>query len=94
MQVVIVAFVIYPLTLLKRLNSLRFTSLVAIICIAYIIFVIVFRAVESFTGVPEASGFNIVWAELGIDFFRTIPIVSFAFTFHMQLVCLHLLCSD
>lgn len=77
-------FILWPLCLLKRIDSLRYTSFAAIACIFYLVGIIMIKANIQLKeiGVMEE---RIEYFEFSSEIFAVLPIIAFAYTFHMQI---------
>ncbi|GMI02761.1 hypothetical protein TrVE_jg12328 [Triparma verrucosa] len=79
--------VVFPLSLMKNLQSLSFTSMCAICCVAYLSIVIVIRYEDGGDGGFEecslGSG-NVVDVAFGKGLFTSLPIFCFAFNCQVQ----------
>lgn len=77
--VLITFCIIMPVSNLKTMNMLRFISYFSITCIGFLVISIVIKACMSFhnNGIAKFPLFK-----LEMSFFRSVPIISFAFTFH------------
>jgi amino acid permease len=75
--------ILYPLMMLKKMDSLRFTSMIAIGCIIYLVAIIIGKSMSN----TLAVGFqdNISWVNFSPKVFIVLPIISFAYTFHMNI---------
>eukprot|EP00729_Bicosta_minor_P017970 gene17970-35255_t len=76
--------IVCPLSVMKNIDSLKYTSFFAIVAIAYLTIVVVVRSGE---GMKEAIDFGdqISFAELSEDIFRALPIVTLAYTCQFNL---------
>lgn len=75
--------IIIPLSFLKKLNSLRYTSSVALGAVAYLVFIVLYFFFDrSYNIVPG----EVVLFRFSSKFFTSLPIFVFAFTCH-QNVC-------
>jgi amino acid permease len=79
----IALFCIVPLCLLRKIKYLQYTSVVALGCIIYLVSVVVFRSIEKLwkEGLKESEE-DLRWINLAPEIFKSLPIMSFAFTFH------------
>lgn len=69
--------------MLKSMNALRFTSIGAVVCITFLVIVVVVRSSQYFA----TEGLNkddIVFLNPSLSLFQSIPVISFAFTFHIN----------
>lgn len=85
-QVLIVAFLIFPLTLFRKFDSLKFTSFVAIACIlAFVALVCIYGmyGIVNGAGGEVRSGTMNIWPR-GVDMLAAFPIMSFAFLCHQN----------
>ena len=76
------ALLMFPLSLLERINSLRFTSFFGVFSICYLVFATVYHS----TNFMLQEGFDVTWGEAKLvnfnilDFAQAMPIIMFAFT--------------
>ena len=76
------AVLMFPLSLLERINSLRFTSFFGVFSICYLVFATVYHS----TNTMIQEGFDVTWGEAKLinfnilDFAQAMPIIMFAFT--------------
>lgn len=75
---------VLPLASLKNFHSLRFSSTMAIVSVAFTVIVIVIRSAQSFAHVNIAE--KIVYFKMGFGIFDALPLICFAFGCHMQVV--------
>jgi len=76
---------ILPLASLKNFNSLRFSSTLAIISVSFTVFVIMFRSAREFP-LTEYTKEHITYFNYGMGIFDALPLISFAFGCHMQMI--------
>jgi len=76
---------IIPLASLKNFNSLRFSSTLAIVSVAFTVFVVIFRSSQHLPLSPEAKS-EIKYFNFELELFDALPLISFAFGCHMQLI--------
>eukprot|EP01128_Nolandella_sp_AFSM9_P004258 TRINITY_DN1881_c0_g1_i1.p1 TRINITY_DN1881_c0_g1~~TRINITY_DN1881_c0_g1_i1.p1 ORF type:complete len:550 (+),score=85.01 TRINITY_DN1881_c0_g1_i1:116-1651(+) len=81
--IVCMMVLIAPLASLKRLNSLRYASYVAIATVVYLVFMVIF-----FFLTGDGLG-DIVWVKLDLSFFKVLPIFVFSFTCHQNLFSIY-----
>ena len=72
----------YPLSLLPRIDYLKYTSFAALLCICYLVIVIVVESLSIIGDNFEAD--NVLLASASLSLFQAFPVITFAFTFHMQ----------
>ena len=78
-----VVFVLLPISLLNKIDFLKYTSTLAIMCILYMVIVI---SVISFQNLLDEYDFSkLLWGNFGIDTFSAAPVIVFAFSFHTGL---------
>eukprot|EP00761_Pharyngomonas_kirbyi_P006526 gb/GECH01006533.1/.p1 GENE.gb/GECH01006533.1/~~gb/GECH01006533.1/.p1 ORF type:complete len:580 (+),score=102.31 gb/GECH01006533.1/:1-1740(+) len=84
--------VVTPLTLLRRMDHLRFTSVLAVFSVFYLVFIVFYRAVtnpfeiEKNTG-PEKTGSDFYFDITGVV--QTFSILSFAFSTHFNIYTIY-----
>jgi len=83
--VLLIAFVMLPLCLLRKIDSLKYTSGMAVVCVLYMTAVISLRGLNSiFVSAPSGKG-EIVWWNPSIEMSASIPVISFTFAFHSNI---------
>ena len=78
-------FIEFPLALLRKLDALKFTSSVSLICITFSVFLMVYTyASQSKSEYSQAatSPIAIHWFEFPVSAFAAVPIMNVAFTAH------------
>ncbi|KAG9302495.1 hypothetical protein G9A89_007199 [Geosiphon pyriformis] len=78
--------IIVPLAFLKRLDSLRYTSLIAIFAVIYLLFIVVYSYLGPDYEVPEDK---IHLIKFSGRFFTNLPIFVFAFTCHQNIFTIY-----
>eukprot|EP00761_Pharyngomonas_kirbyi_P012170 gb/GECH01012197.1/.p1 GENE.gb/GECH01012197.1/~~gb/GECH01012197.1/.p1 ORF type:complete len:507 (+),score=81.11 gb/GECH01012197.1/:1-1521(+) len=79
-------FVVTPLTMLTKINSLRFTSIFAVLSVLYLTSVVVFRSIAKLVN----EGIGIVhFVNFGMGLINTFTIISFAFSTHFNLFSIY-----
>jgi amino acid permease len=76
---------ILPLASLKNFNSLRFSSTMAIVSVTFTVFVIMFRSARELP-LSEEQKDQISYFNYGMGIFDALPLISFAFGCHMQMI--------
>jgi len=76
---------IIPLACLPNFNSLRFSSTMAIVSVTFTVFVVILRSSQSLVDGPSVSSHYKAF-NLGLGIFDALPLISFAFGCHMQLI--------
>jgi amino acid permease len=74
--------VCFPLSCLRRISLLRFTSFVALVFIAYLVCCIVGWGIAGFATGLDSS--RVVVFSLDVQFLAVLPIIGFAFSFQVQ----------
>jgi amino acid permease len=82
-EAIVIFVVVYPLCLLKRLDALKYTSFVALVCILYLVLVVMVQSLQRI--VDDFDSERVVLGNANFGVFQALPIVTFSFTFHMQL---------
>ncbi len=80
--------VVIPLSFLRRLDSLKYTSVVALISIGYLVILVVAHFVKGDT-TAERGPIRIIQPESLLAILSSFPVIVFAYTCH-QNVGLHL----
>ncbi|KAF6821112.1 transmembrane amino acid transporter [Colletotrichum plurivorum] len=75
--------VIIPLSFLKRLDSLKYTSVVALVSIGYLIVLVVYHFADS--PLKDTSEIRVVKPESTVAVLSTLPVVVFAYTCHQNM---------
>jgi amino acid permease len=84
LAVCVVFLLLVPLSLLPRIDFLKYTSGLALVCISYIIVVIAIAAVSEIVEVSNATS-SITYAHFSIELFAAAPVITFAFAFQTSL---------
>ncbi|OZJ04443.1 hypothetical protein BZG36_02797 [Bifiguratus adelaidae] len=79
-----VAF-IAPLSFLRRLDSLRYTSVIALFAVFYLSCIVIWHAVYPVNGVPEIPHPTVEYVSISTRFFTSLPVFVFAFTCHQNI---------
>lgn len=74
--------IIVPLAFLKKLDSMKYTSFLALIAVVYLVIIMIVTAISPFTGATEREPF--VWGKVTLSGFEKLPIYIFAFTCHQN----------
>lgn len=83
--------VIFPITLLKSLNSLRFTSILSVACVVFLAGVIIFKSVKNSFGGPVNDAKNPVklWPDNFGGLLTAIAISGLTFSCHFNILPMH-----
>lgn len=75
--------VIVPLAFLKKLDSMKYTSFLALIAVVYLVVIIIMTAVRPFDGssIPQAW----TWGKTSLQGFEALPVYIFAYTCHQNI---------
>ncbi|KAG7103786.1 Vacuolar amino acid transporter 5 like protein [Verticillium longisporum] len=76
-------FLVIPLAFLRRLDSLKYTSIVALVSIGYLVILVVYH----FGAQPlqDKSGLRVIKPQSAVAFLSTLPVVVFAYTCHQNM---------
>ena len=72
-----------PLSFLRRLDSLKYTSVVALISIAYLVILVVAHFVKGDTK-QERGNIRVVQPESAVAVLSSFPVIVFAYTCHQN----------
>jgi amino acid permease len=75
--------VVIPLSFLRRLDSLKYTSVIALISIGYLVILVVAHFVKGDT-MAERGPIRIIKWESGLSVLKSFPVVVFAYTCHQN----------
>ena len=75
--------VVIPLSFLRRLDSLKYTSVVALISIGYLVILVVYHFIKGDTMAARGEIRVIHWAS-AIATVSSIPVIVFAYTCHQN----------
>ncbi|CAG8948682.1 hypothetical protein HYFRA_00001802 [Hymenoscyphus fraxineus] len=82
--VTVFMLVVIPLSFLRRLDSLKYTSIVALISIGYLVVLVVFHFVKGDTKTDRGDIRVIAWGGL-IPALKSFPVIVFAYTCHQNM---------
>ena len=83
--------IVIPLSFLRRLDSLKYTSVVALISIGYLVILVVAHFIKGDTMVDRGE-IRYIRPEGLVSFLSSLPVIIFAYTCHQNVSCLlHLL---
>lgn len=74
--------VIIPLSFLKKLDSLKYTSIVALVSIGYLVILVIYHF--STDRLKDMNEIRVVEPESAVAFLSTLPVVVFAYTCHQN----------
>ena len=80
---VVTGAVLLPVSMLPKIDFLKYTSTVALLCIIYMVI-----AVSLITAHALFEEFNfeeVAWGNFGVDSFAAMPVIVFSFSFHTAL---------
>ncbi|PQE15792.1 amino acid transporter protein [Rutstroemia sp. NJR-2017a BBW] len=77
-------FVVIPLSYLRRLDSLKYTSIVALISIGYLVILVVYHFAKGDTMAERGEIRVIEWAGI-IPTLQSFPVIVFAYTCHQNM---------
>lgn len=97
-QITITVCILFPLSCLKRLDSLKFASMFAITSVIYFTILVVvetgidfdsYRERGQIASTGESIAGSVVWWNWSTDIFLGIPIMAFAFGGHLQAISIY-----
>mmetsp|Transcript_15630 Transcript_15630/g.17367 ORF Transcript_15630/g.17367 Transcript_15630/m.17367 type:complete len:468 (+) Transcript_15630:34-1437(+) len=77
--------ILLPISSMKSMNALRFTSAIALCSIAYLVVLIIIKGGISL-GEGSLVDNDLSFASFTFELFRTVPLISFAFTCHQNVM--------
>jgi amino acid permease len=75
--------VVIPLSFLRRLDSLKYTSVIALISIGYLVVLVVYHFVQGDTMADRGEIRVVRWAGI-IPALQSFPVIVFAYTCHQN----------
>lgn len=78
-----VRLIVIPLSFLRRLDSLKYTSVIALISIGYLVILVVAHFVKGDT-MTNRGLIRVVRPESTVAFLSSLPVIVFAFTCHQN----------
>ena len=84
--------IIVPLAFLKKLDSMKYTSFLALIAVVYLVIIMIVTAIHPFAGATAREPF--VWGKVTLSGFEKLPIYIFAFTCHQNVMLFPLVTSS
>jgi amino acid permease len=75
--------VVIPLSFLRRLDSLKYTSVIALISIGYLVILVVYHFAKGDTMADRGPIRVIKWAGL-VSTLQSFPVIVFAYTCHQN----------
>ncbi|OBR08248.1 Transmembrane amino acid transporter [Colletotrichum higginsianum IMI 349063] len=75
--------VIIPLSFLKKLDSLKYTSIVALVSIGYLVILVIYHFATD--RLKDMSEIRVIEPESAVAFLSTLPVVVFAYTCHQNM---------
>ena len=85
--------IIIPLSYLRRLDSLKYTSIAALVCIGYLVVLVVYHFFKGDTMADRGPIRVIHWAG-AVPTLSSLPVTIFAFTCHQNVRKLTPFCSS
>ncbi|TGO44221.1 hypothetical protein BOTNAR_0893g00030 [Botryotinia narcissicola] len=77
-------FVVIPLSYLRRLDSLKYTSIVALVSIGYLVILVVYHFVKGDTMADRGPIRGVEWAGI-VPTLQSFPVIVFAYTCHQNM---------
>lgn len=75
--------VVIPLSFLRRLDSLKYTSIIALVSIGYLVILVVYHFCKGDTMADRGEILVFEWAGL-VPTLRSFPVIVFAYTCHQN----------
>ena len=75
--------IVIPLSFLRRLDSLKYTSVVALISIAYLVILVLAHFIKGDTK-QERGNIRVVQPESAVAVLSSFPVIVFAYTCHQN----------
>lgn len=72
-----------PLSYLRRLDSLKYTSIAALVSMAYLVVLVVYHFVKGDT-IPEGGPIRVIHWAGAVPTLSSLPVIVFAFTCHQN----------
>jgi len=85
--------IIIPLSYLRRLDSLKYTSFAALACIGYLVVLVLYHFIKGDTMADRGPIRIIQWAG-AVPTLSSLPVTIFAFTCHQNVCCVLLFPSQ
>ncbi|RDW66904.1 hypothetical protein BP5796_09653 [Coleophoma crateriformis] len=82
--VTVFMLVVIPLSFLRRLDSLKYTSVIALISIGYLVILVVYHFAKGDTMADRGVIRVVQWASL-VDVLKSFPVIVFAYTCHQNM---------
>ncbi|KAK5136679.1 hypothetical protein LTR08_002332 [Meristemomyces frigidus] len=76
--------IVIPLSFLRRLDSLKYTSFIALVSIAYLVVLVVYHYAAGDT-LPERGAVNVIKWQGAIATLASFPVIVFAYTCHQNM---------
>lgn len=76
--------IIIPLAFLKKLDSMKYTSFLALIAVVYLVIIMIVTAIKPFEGATVPQAWE--WGKVTLSGFEKLPIYIFAFTCHQNVL--------
>jgi len=75
--------IVIPLSFLRRLDSLKYTSVIALVSISYLVVLVLWHFLERDT-IPDRGEVRVIEWKGAIPALSSLPVVVFAFTCHQN----------
>jgi amino acid permease len=79
---------VIPLSFLRRLDSLKYTSVIALVSIGYLVILVVYHFAAGDTA-PARGNIDVVHVKGPVQVLASFPVIVFAYTCHQNVSCLH-----
>lgn len=75
--------IVIPLSFLRRLDSLKYTSVIALISIGYLVILVFAHFIKGDT-MADRGNLRVVQPESAVAFLSSLPVIVFAYTCHQN----------
>jgi amino acid permease len=75
--------VVIPLSFLRRLDSLKYTSIIALVAIGYLVILVLFHFIKGDT-IPDRGEISLVHWSGPLNTLASLPVIVFAYTCHQN----------
>jgi amino acid permease len=78
--------IVIPLSFLRRLDSLKYTSLIALVSIGYLVILVVYHFCSGDT-IPDRGEVHWIQWQGAVPVLASFPVIVFAYTCHQNVRC-------
>lgn len=80
--------IVIPLSFLRRLDSLKYTSVIALVSIGYLVVLVVYHFAKGDTA-AERGNIDVIHTKGAISILSSFPVIVFAYTCHQNVSSTH-----